>query len=1618
MLNIDQEKIEEFIHQLSDFQTEANKTASVEVYDRYTVNKLEEHIIDLYQLSVDASHDGLQYLCQHMRENIRNHLLTGTNITSDEFSLMAEWKSLVKAYLTHQDNQKVINALVLNLSKPGWASPIGQAQKDRLVSILFGGKSQPGELPVEHSEPQVADTEFDAYMHESSSSLADVFQSISEITDADEDEDINNIASQLQADEPSLAQCFEDLESNACNETAISSFNFSNDEDSLEKFSLTENPLMDNQDELAFDNNNQLTQVNQSAEIDETESTAMEQMVAGDITKKDGLESHQTDFDFSGNLSNKKISGQTNSNGAISSSNAVANELFVADAEDAGQDYDDAAFEQDLSVAHASFENNGADVNIEVSKEELDQITPPASASVEDELYVGDAEDAGQDYDDAAFEQDLSVAHAPFENNGADVNIEVSKEELDQITPPVSSPIEDELFVADTEDTAQDYDDAAFEQDLSVAHASFENDEGDVNLEVSKQDHDRITSSASVQNDELPDGFNDDLAVSYENEIDNNPGYIEPDIHYQQGPELDKNEVSAAMDGSMSIAEEVLLQTQAPQQEDTAEDETYDFIDTSIEEAIPFTDNQKLEAGCDGLATNDEGFAGEKDIEVQTVYIEPVQQQEERPEPKSIIEAYVDALSNKPKQLEQELIDQQVSPGEVQKREPIEKILEKYSDWNSEQKELLGLILKEVDDVIEQQDSVLEVLNAPADEGQVLEMVSFYTEQIERMGSAAEMVGLSALHKLCELIGFHFGDLARSSTEKIVASKTRIRQWPYIVYDYLQDIYNEKGHQQALEYISDDEWARTIREDIKSDLRQAFLQATIVVEGSDRQQRLTTATAENINIEVPDDVQSELLDGLLQELPNQTQQLSVAIQELTGNEFLNQLEVAQRIAHTIKGAANTVGITGIATLTHQLEDILQALLKAQTRPGAGLQLALVDASDCLEQMTESLLGQGVSPADAVQTLQVILDWANYIDEYGPPGDEDSEQFPHTGRLKSTASGVEQSPQQASNGPQEASLRVPSNMIDELVNQSGESIIATSQMQENVRHLLRSLREIKTNREDVYKLSQKLEHLIDVQGADNKFIVNKKSEKFDPLEMDQYNELHTFSRRLIEATADSVELVKELEGQIHSLESMIADQSRIQKDNQYTILKTRMTPVESIVARLKRGVRQSAKLTQKNVELEVLGTEMLLDNKILNQLVDPLMHILRNAVDHGIESDETRLQQGKTLPAVITLSFQQVGERLDIVCQDDGQGLDTAAIQSRAIERGLIDNGQSLTEAEIQQIIMQHGFSTRDQVTQLSGRGVGMDVVCSSIKALNGSVEIHSQKGIGMKVELSLPVSLLTAHVLLASTRDGTVAVSTRGIEEILQADVDNIKETDQGLMFTHEGNVYSAIHLEQLINDGWVKNDKKQLYSALLVEAPGTGQKVILVDDIQSVRDIIIKPLSHYLPKVSGLVGATVLGNGEVAVVVDIADLLSDQVGITGKINRVAEHQLEEIHQASVLVVEDSISTRRSLAEFMQDLNYQVFTAKDGVEAIEIMRQHRPTILLTDLEMPRMNGLELTSYVKSHDETKDIPVIMLTSRTTEKHKQEAKSIGVDEYLTKPFVEDILLEKVQLHSTLT
>lgn len=939
-----------------------------------------------------------------------------------------------------------------------------------------------------------------------------------------------------------------------------------------------------------------------------------------------------------------------------------------------------------------------------------------------------------------------------------------------------------------------------------------------------------------------------------------------------------------------------------------------------------------------------------------------------------------------------------------------------YPDWNDEQKELLSLIVLEVQEALKQQQDTASLFQSePLQEHEIREFMSLYVEQVERMASAAEMVGLLALQGICEIIHDYFVQYEKQTIEKVIDRYTIILLWPEIILNYLTDIYCVHHQTAVISYLTDDQWCDPVSEEKITELRALFSTSTIHIEKNEDNKRKEIASPEDVNIIIPDDVQTELLDGLLQELPTQTEEFSHAIQALGTSDFPQYLEVAQRIAHTIKGAANTVGITGLATITHNLEDILSALVKNNAQPTVNLQSSLVDSADCLEQMAEFLLGISCEPEDSLQTLQVILDWANYIDEFGPPVEDKTINTVEKKLVVKKSYAVnnqsisDQNGKESSKHASEASLRIPAETIDQLLMQSGENIIAASQMQEQVKQLLGSLRDVKSNRDHVQHITQNLEHLIDIQGVGGRYIQNTPDQKFDPLELDQYNELHTFSRRLLEATNDSVELIKQLEDRLTALDSIIAGQVSAQKQSQYDMLKTRMVQVDSIAARLKRGVRQAGKLCNKSVELEISGGETLVDNKILMNLIDPLMHLLRNAVDHGLESDEKRKVLHKPLPAIVHLEVRQEGDRMIVLCRDDGRGLDNEQIRHRAIEQNLIDAEQELDDEEIKQLILQHGFTTCFEVTQLSGRGVGLDVVSSQIKSMNGLLSVSSELNKGATFQLSLPVSLLSAHALLVELYMGSVAVSTAGIEEVIHLEKNDVVKKGDELVIQIEGQIYQLVHIEWLLELPQTdSNDKSLFYSALRVSGEN---RLVLVPVISNTREIVIKPFSRFLPKVAGMVGTTILGDGEISPVIDIRELLSyySRVGSKQQPKRL-EAQINQA-ELTALIVEDSLSTRKSLSEFMTDLHYKVYTAKDGLEAIELMADFQPDIILSDLEMPRMNGLELTSHLRANQTTENIPVIMITSRSTEKHIQEAKSIGVNEYLTKPFQEDILFEKV-------
>ena len=943
---------------------------------------------------------------------------------------------------------------------------------------------------------------------------------------------------------------------------------------------------------------------------------------------------------------------------------------------------------------------------------------------------------------------------------------------------------------------------------------------------------------------------------------------------------------------------------------------------------------------------------------------------------------------------------------------------------NNEEQEFLELINAEIIEIQEtHSDRLIALTKNDCTKDTIIDIIETQNDQLDRIGTAAEMIGLHGLHSFCVKLSDNLEHIKENNPHLACSLHEQLMLWPDILQAHLFATNEQEYIQTAIDYLIADCWPTNTSEEELHKIQEAFNNSAIEIDKSEQTKRIQQATTANISLEVPEDVPDELINSLLQDLPEQTEEFSSSIQNLNNNDYLDQLEIAKRIAHTLKGAGNTVGIVGLANLTHNLEDILEALLKAKSKPSEKIYNILQNAADCLEEMSECLQGISAAPSEALQVFQSVLDCANHIDKYGIHDESlEVEADKHEETVISTSitsidtqifnATSDKKDSAANEESVENTLRVSANLIDDLLKHVDESLISNAQIQEFVSRSRDYTKQLRANNSRVKALIQELEHIIEIRGFSSHIDKNFNDSKFDPLEMDQFNELHTYTNQLIEASADSIEFSSNIDEALSKLDQLASNQGRVLVDNQEAVLRTRMVPVKTIVLRLKRSVRQACKLLDKSVQLEIEGEETLIDNEIMNQLVDPLMHILRNAVDHGIEPAEYRSKRNKSTEGSIKLSFKKEGRLIYVKCEDDGRGLDIDRIKEKAIERNLIQSTDDFSEREAIQTILQHGFSTKEEVSQLSGRGVGLDIVFENIREMKGIINLDSSYGHGMKIELSIPTTFHTTHALLISVANNKFAISNRGIEEILYPGAGAIIKKNDRQFYQYQQKRYKIFNLQSLLYADQNNTVDNNTQVAIIVKDDLNQQYAVFVDKILDTREIVVKPLSKYIPKISGILGTTILGDGSATSAIDLIELIIESEAVGAK--KLSKYKAQPTAEARklALIVEDSISTRKSLAQYMSDLGFKVETAKDGVEAIDKIQKQVPELILTDLEMPRMNGLELTEHLRGIEETSETPIIMITSRATDKHKQEAVNRGVSEYLTKPYDEDSLFNAVQ------
>ncbi|NBF05440.1 response regulator [Pseudomonas sp. Fl5BN2] len=724
-----------------------------------------------------------------------------------------------------------------------------------------------------------------------------------------------------------------------------------------------------------------------------------------------------------------------------------------------------------------------------------------------------------------------------------------------------------------------------------------------------------------------------------------------------------------------------------------------------------------------------------------------------------------------------------------------------------------------------------------------------------------------------------------------------------------------------------------------------------------------------------------------------------------------EVETLLRDLHTLKGGARMVEIAPIGDLAHELEFLFEGLSAGLLQPSPALFTLLQKSHDRLAQMLDAArAGQPIEPA------QKLIDAIHDLSHPRVPSTSNVE----TPLPASKPEPVTPAPEATAAGDM---VKVSAELLDDLVNLAGETSIFRGRIEQQVNDARVTLSEMETTIERMRDQLRRLD--TETQGR----ILSRQQveaerlgyEEFDPLEMDRHSQLQQLSRALFESASDLLDLKETLDRRNHDAENLLQQQGRINTELQEGLMRTRMVPFERMVPRLKRIVRQVAEELGKKVEFVVGNAEGEMDRNVLERMVAPLEHMLRNAVDHGLESADVRRAAGKPEQGRITLDLSREGGDMIFDMRDDGAGVPLQAVRNKAIKRGLLDPQAQLSDREVLQFIMQPGFSTAEKITQISGRGVGMDVVHEEVRQLGGSMSIDSIAGQGVHFRIRLPFTVSVNRALMVQCADEQYAIplnTVEGIVRVLPGELDAYYPLDPP-RYEYAGQRYELCYLGELLHTVPRPKLLGQVLPLPVLLVHCNEQRIaVQVDATFGTREIVVKSLGPQFAAVQGLSGATILGDGRVVLILDLLAHIRAQQALT-PVPRVAGEEVvgeaEPTRPMLVLVVDDSVTVRKVTSRLLERHGMNVLTAKDGVDAMALLAEHTPDLMLLDIEMPRMDGFEVAIQVRNDPRLQHLPIIMITSRTGQKHRDRAMAIGVNDYLGKPYQESVLLESIALWS---
>lgn len=760
---------------------------------------------------------------------------------------------------------------------------------------------------------------------------------------------------------------------------------------------------------------------------------------------------------------------------------------------------------------------------------------------------------------------------------------------------------------------------------------------------------------------------------------------------------------------------------------------------------------------------------------------------------------------------------------------------------------------------------------------------------------------------------------------------------------------------------------------------------------------------------------------------------------------------AMRALHTLKGGARLAGAMRLGELVHRLESRIENLSALSVQGDELVQAieALLGRCDALRAAFEAVqkatnasdAGDAAQPVDAVPAaapaelpapvaVEVMPDAfpmpvssTESLHAFSGVPDAGAVRVPPVAIDWTRFAGIEapELPRATPATGTTAAVRVRAPLLDRLVNQAGEVSITRSRIAGDVEQIKGSLSDLTENLERLRGQLRDIELQAETQISSRMEAAKVAAAAFDPLEFDRFTRFQELTRMMAESVNDVATVQRTLQQALQSTEDDLAAQARLTRELQDDLLRTRMVEFEGVSDRLYRVARQAAKETGKQVRFDIVGGSIEIDRGVLDRMTGAFEHLVRNSVAHGIELPDARAAAGKDAVGTIVVSVTQDGNEVGVEVRDDGAGLDLVRIRDKAQAAGLIASDAQLSDAQLAQLIFMPGFSTADKVTELAGRGVGMDVVRAEVQAIGGRIETSTTAGQGSCFKLVLPLTTAVTQVVMVRCGESTIGVPSTLVAAVRRIPAADVQQAYQSGTCMIDGEALPFYWLGALLQTSACSVVPLERSAQVLVVRSASQRIVAHVDDVVGNQDVVVKNLGPQLSRMPGLAGMTLQTSGEVALIYNPVALAA-LYGSTAQLSTSTALQAASANPGSVraastpaeplaplvLVVDDSLTVRRVTDRMLRREGYRVMLAKDGLDALEQLAHDKPAVVLSDIEMPRMDGFDLVRNLRSDLRLRDLPVIMITSRIAQKHRDYAKELGVEHYLGKPYSEEELL----------